>query len=146
MTRNDHPRRELVELDIEECMTLLAAEAIGRLAVARGDDGPDVVPVNFALDGDRPVFRCHPGVVAHHVIGSRVALQVDRFDWYHRTGWSVLVKGVALAVAPSEVAVGAAVDTWAERDGAVLVRVETDHVSGRRIEFDLPALDERGYL
>lgn len=143
---DDRPDRELVELDRDECLTLLAAEAVGRLAVHLDDDAPDVVPVNFALDGDRPVFRCHPGVVADHVVGARVALQVDRFDWFHRTGWSVLVKGVARVVAPADVALGTHVDTWVERDGALLVRIETDHVSGRRIELDLPALDERGYL
>lgn len=144
---NDPPdaERELLELDTAECMTLLAAEAVARVAFDLADDAPDVVPVNFGLDGDCPVFRCHPGIVADHVVGRRVSLQVDRFDWYHRTGWSVLVKGLATPVDDDDPS-GAEVDTWAPRDGAVLVCIEPDHVSGRRIRLHQEPLDGRGYL
>lgn len=138
--------RELVELDAEECQALLAAEAVGRLAVGRGPRAPDVVPVNFVLDDGHPVFRVHPGVVMDHVVGAAVTLQVDRFDWYHRTGWSVLVQGPAEVVTPAEVGDLTELDTWVERDGAVLVRIRAEHLSGRRIELHQVPLDERGYL
>ncbi|MEI2653510.1 MAG: pyridoxamine 5'-phosphate oxidase family protein [Microthrixaceae bacterium] len=143
--------RDLVELDEDECATLLVLESVGRLAVGDATAAPDVVPVNFVVrDGD-PVFRSHPGVLLDRVLSSPVSLQVDRFDWFHRTGWSVLVHGVAELVDPD--LAGALIeegddtlDTWAPGDQPVLVRVRVEYLSGRRIELQQIPLDGRGYL
>lgn len=142
-------RRELVTLDPAECATLLALETVGRLAAPHPSDGPDVIPVNFVLrDGD-PVFRTHDGVILDRILGQRVSLQVDRFDWFHRTGWSVLVRGVAEL--DEETADGSAdprrdPDTWLPGDQPRLVRIRADRVTGRRIELHQVPLDGRGYL
>jgi len=89
--------------------------------------------------------------VNHAGDNSPVSLQVDRFDWFHRTGWSVLVHGVAELVDPD--LAGALIeegddtlDTWAPGDQPVLVRVRVEYLSGRRIELQQIPLDGRGYL
>lgn len=141
--------RELVELDDEECATLLALEAVGRLAVGHAGAAPEVVPVNFVVrDGD-PVFRSHDGVLLDHVLGAPVSLQVDRFDWFHRTGWSVLVRGVAGLLEPEEferLPGDDDLDPWVPGDQPRLVRIRTERVTGRRIELHQIPLDGRGYL
>jgi len=142
--------RQLVELDTDECASLLTLEAVGRLAVGNGDEAPDVVPVNFVVrDGD-PVFRSHGGVLLERVLQSPVSLEVDRFDWFHRTGWSVLVRGVAQLVDPAEtddVLTGDDdLDTWVPGDQPLLVRIRVERMTGRRIVLDQVPLDGRGYL
>ena len=147
--------RELVELDAEECATLLALEPVGRVAVAGADGAPEIVPVNFALrDGD-PVFHSHDGLLLDRLLGKPVSLQVDRFDWFHRTGWSVLVTGVAELVDPEDAELVEAadgerdehdLDTWVAWEHPRLVRVRTQRITGRRIELHQIPLDGRGYL
>lgn len=149
--------RELIDLDEDECAALLAIETIGRLAVAHPTDSPDVVPVNFVVREGDPVFRSHGGLILERIIGARVSLQVDRFDWFHRTGWSVLVRGVAEVVDPAEAArvldggidgdePRSGLDTWAPGEEMNLVRLCVDEMSGRRIELHQLPLDGRGYL
>jgi len=143
--------RELVELDERECSTLLALESVGRVAVGNATEAPDVVPVNFVVcDGD-PVFRSHDGVLLDRIVGSHVSLQVDRFDWFHRVGWSVLVAGVGELLDPMEAErlLGSGLDDldpWVPGDQPRLVRVRVRRITGRRIELHQVPLDGRGYL
>src|SRR4051812_13152432 len=88
-------RAAMGALDIEECLVLLRWEVIGRLAVAVPGAAPSVVPINFAMDHDCVVFRTGEGQKFEHLLDKPVSVQVDRFDWYRRTGWSILVQGVA---------------------------------------------------
>jgi nitroimidazol reductase NimA-like FMN-containing flavoprotein (pyridoxamine 5'-phosphate oxidase superfamily) len=135
--------RELVELTLEECLGLLGMERIARLATSR-DGAPDVVPVNFVLREGAPVFRTHEGTILRRALGNEVALQVDRFDWFHRTGWSVLVRGRAELVVVAEV--GEAPEPWVPGDKPWLVRIEPTLVTGRRINLHQQPLDSWGYL
>lgn len=89
--------------NIEEstCRRLLANERIGRLGLSVGSL-PVIFPVNYALDGDRAVFCSEPGekvTAAEH--GDVACLQIDQFDRFEHSGWSVLATGV-LSVAPAE--------------------------------------------
>jgi nitroimidazol reductase NimA-like FMN-containing flavoprotein (pyridoxamine 5'-phosphate oxidase superfamily) len=52
----------LDEIERDECLELLATQSIGRLAVPdHGYYPPHIVPVNFALDDDKVVFRSDSG-------------------------------------------------------------------------------------
>ena len=82
-------------LDREECLVLLRWESVGRLAVGRDGFAPVVVPVNFVLDGDTILFRTDAGDTALRLFEGPASFQVDRFDWYRRIGWSVLLQGTA---------------------------------------------------
>ena len=136
----------LIALDRAECLELLRAQPVGRIAVVDGDS-PLVVPVNYTLDGDCVVFRSDAGTklaaLAHH----KVSFEVDFIDWYHRTGWSVLVRGTASEATHWEVD-HLLLEPWAEGDKRHWVRIPIGEVTGRRLEameFDWPP-DGRGYL
>jgi nitroimidazol reductase NimA-like FMN-containing flavoprotein (pyridoxamine 5'-phosphate oxidase superfamily) len=146
MRTEEHPERELVSLDISECLRLLKLDRIGRLATAgRTQSAPEVVPVNYILDGDRPVLRTHDGEILDHALAHPVSLQVDRFDWFHRSGWSVLVQGRAELVRPTA-ELQSRLDTWAPGPQPRFVRITPDHITGRLIELHQRPLDPEGYL
>src|SRR4029453_19307331 len=79
-------------LDHDECLRLLAADEVGRLALVDGG-APVVFPVNYGLDGEAIVFRTAPGTKL--AVGPRgpVAFEVDAFDRTTRTGWSIVATG-----------------------------------------------------
>jgi nitroimidazol reductase NimA-like FMN-containing flavoprotein (pyridoxamine 5'-phosphate oxidase superfamily) len=143
----------LDEVDPEECWQLLASQVIGRVAVIVGHY-PLVFPVNFALEGRAVVYRTGVGAKLHAIHRSNVTFQVDQIDPVHRTGWCVMVKGVAQEL---DVDRNRRTISSAELDGATpwapgrrehFVRIVADEISGRRIRpGDLaPCRDQRGYL
>ncbi|MEU8325924.1 pyridoxamine 5'-phosphate oxidase family protein [Nonomuraea sp. NPDC048881] len=121
----------------EECLTLLSTVPVGRVAWARPGGTIIVLPVNFTLDADTVVFRIPPGRILE-AIEHRVpmAFEVDDMEPAMRTGWSVLVTGVAEVVRDREEAgrlerlTGA---PWPELADPVLVRLPLHRVSGRRL-------------
>ncbi len=146
MSDHDHHERELVTLDITECLTLLRLDSIGRLATTPlASTAPDVVPVNYVLDGDRPVLRTHDGEILDHATAWPVSLQVDRFDWFHRSGWSVLVQGPAEIIRPTADVEGR-LDSWAPGPQPRFLRITPERITGRRIELHQRPLDAEGYL
>jgi len=140
-------RAVLGALDREECLVLLRWECVGRLAAARAGFAPVVVPVNFVLDGEAILFRTDIGDTALRLFENPASFQVDRFDWYRRIGWSVLVQGTPRLLTDGE-SEGLAVDLvpWAPGDRGLLVRLEPEEISGRRIELRPGSVDRRGYL
>jgi nitroimidazol reductase NimA-like FMN-containing flavoprotein (pyridoxamine 5'-phosphate oxidase superfamily) len=146
MRTEEHPDRELVSLDISECLRLLELERIGRLATVAGSGiAPDVVPVNYVLDGERPLLRTHDGVILDQALAHPVSLQVDRLDWFHRSGWSVLVQGRAEIVRPTA-ELQSRLDTWAPGPQPRFVLITPEHITGRLIELHQRPLDAEGYL
>lgn len=133
------------ELHIDDCLRLLSVEPVGRLAMNRLDDGPLVVPVNYVLDGDTIVFRTGPGLIADALHEQLVSFQVDSYNQWRHTGWSVLVTGVAhrleLAGIPT-----VDVAAWAPGQRPFLFRIRPTAITGRMLLLAEPALDPRGYL
>jgi nitroimidazol reductase NimA-like FMN-containing flavoprotein (pyridoxamine 5'-phosphate oxidase superfamily) len=119
------------ELSREECWQLLATGSIGRLAVITADGLPFVVPVNYVLDGEIVVFRSDYGTKFDALLRHPVAFQVDSIDPRHRTGWTVLVQGIAHEATPHE-AGHLTVEPWAGPKQR-WVRIVTRHISGRRL-------------
>jgi len=94
---------KLLVLTQKECWALVKQAALGRLAFVM-DDWPLVMPVNYLVDGDDVVIRSDHGrklTAARQQV--QATLQVDSIDRVHRSGWSVLVFGVATAVDDSVV-------------------------------------------
>jgi uncharacterized protein len=81
-------------IDREGCVHLLKAHGLGRLAVSVRDQ-PLILPVNYAMDGDRVVFRTDPGTKLYAAVGKPVAFEIDGFDRLYHEGWSVVVVGSA---------------------------------------------------
>ena len=125
-------------LTADECHRLLATREVGRLAVVVGGY-PEVFPVNYAVVRDRVVIRTDPGLKLAHARFERVCFQVDELDWAHRTGWSVLVKGVVHEMKEGdrheeELGVAAArIRPWAGGVKAHILVVTPVSVTGRRI-------------
>ena len=76
----------------DECLELLRADVVGRVAVAP-HGAPIVLPVNYAMDGDHVVFRTGPGSKLSAAGRSPACFEIDGFDRDAHTGWSVLVQG-----------------------------------------------------
>jgi nitroimidazol reductase NimA-like FMN-containing flavoprotein (pyridoxamine 5'-phosphate oxidase superfamily) len=123
-------------LSVEECTNLLRQVPVGRIAVTV-DALPAIFPVNFDVVDGAVVFRTPPGTkLASATASAVVAFEVDSYEADGRTGWSVMVQGMAGEVTDPaslrEVDL-ASLDAWA-LDGAAdhVVRIELHRVSGRR--------------
>jgi hypothetical protein len=56
---------------------------------------PLIFPVNYALDRGVIVIRTHPGTMLSAAGHANVTFEVDEVDRRTRSGWSVLVRGLA---------------------------------------------------
>lgn len=130
----------LVELERADCLALLGERRVGRFAVVDRHDLPFVVPVNYVLSGDTVLFRTHPGTKLDALRRRPVAFQVDSIDEARRTGWSVLVQGVAHEASPHDL-VAADPEPWTEA-GPHWIQVVPRFISGRRFQLD-DGLDPR---
>ena len=67
----------LIELDRKECLELLAAKSVGRIAYT-ADYGARILPVNYVLADDSIIFRTVPnGEIFHHALNSMCAFEID---------------------------------------------------------------------
>lgn len=79
-------------MDRIECLRMLEAEDVGRLAILQGS-APVIFPMNYVLDGESIVFRTAPGAKLSHGPHSLVAFEIDYLSREERCGWSVVVTG-----------------------------------------------------
>jgi nitroimidazol reductase NimA-like FMN-containing flavoprotein (pyridoxamine 5'-phosphate oxidase superfamily) len=126
------------ELAEAECRSLLAGRHLGRLALV-DDRGPVILPVNYVVDRDAPVFRTDPGTKLDAVAeGAAVAFEVDATDEATRTGWSVVVRGALGEVTdPEDLERLRALPLypWSRGDEARYLRVAPASLTGRRIRI-----------
>jgi nitroimidazol reductase NimA-like FMN-containing flavoprotein (pyridoxamine 5'-phosphate oxidase superfamily) len=133
--------RSFRELTYQECLTHLGRATIGRLAVVVGRY-PQVFPVNYRLDDFVVVFRTDLGTKLLAAQHANVAFEVDNVDQEARTGWSVLIQGMAEDVsarvddAIAERGRHLDIDPWAPGDRSRVVRIIPASVSGREIRLD----------
>ena len=145
MTADDVDGPTLEEIELEECLALVAASSVGRLAVSVPGGPPLVVPVNYVLEGEVVVFRTDEGTKLSALRGHPVSFQVDWVDDNHRTGWSVLIQGTAVEATEDEVG-HLRVEPWPGGERHHWIRVVPDKVTGRRIRLPEIIRDSRGYL
>src|SRR5208283_3542688 len=119
------------------------------LAVSIGEGAPVVRPVNYAFDesSQSVVFRTAVGSGFHALLRSAEAtFEIDNVEDRARTGWSVIMSGVAHEVTdPNEIRRldGLHVDSWAPGQKAHWMGIRALTVSGRRIV--LPPEEVLGY-
>jgi nitroimidazol reductase NimA-like FMN-containing flavoprotein (pyridoxamine 5'-phosphate oxidase superfamily) len=126
----------LTALTHAECLEFLHLSKVGRI-VFTSDALPAIMPVNYALDGDAIVFRTSANSrLATATDGTVVAFEVDEIDESQRSGWSVVVVGVADAVRD----VGSLVRlqqlnlvSWVPGVRAHYVRIVPAQITGRRL-------------
>ncbi|MDQ6796858.1 MAG: pyridoxamine 5'-phosphate oxidase family protein [Actinomycetota bacterium] len=109
------------------------------------DGKPEVLPVNYGLDGDSVLFRTAEGTVLTEARHSVVAVEADHVDETSHTGWSVLVQGFAQDITDtidptSERLRRLAVVTWAPDPRQRWFRVIPDRITGRRLRVYPDAL------
>jgi nitroimidazol reductase NimA-like FMN-containing flavoprotein (pyridoxamine 5'-phosphate oxidase superfamily) len=136
--------RSFEELDREECLECLATRRVGRVAVVVDDGSPLVVPVNYAVDAETVVFRTGPGLKLAGLRTQPLSFQVDDHDPYRRTGWSVLIRGIAFEIEETDATEDPG--PWVPGEKAHWVRVMPMEITGRRVLWSGPAVDARGYL
>jgi nitroimidazol reductase NimA-like FMN-containing flavoprotein (pyridoxamine 5'-phosphate oxidase superfamily) len=78
-----------------ECVRLLKANDLGRLAIVDREVRPLIFPVNYFFDEGVVVFRTAPGSKLSLTPGSYAAFEIDGWDPAPGIGWSVVVKGIA---------------------------------------------------
>jgi hypothetical protein len=74
-----------------------------------------------------------------------VSFQIDQIDPSRRTGWSVLIQGVAYEATPSQVE-HLHLRPWAPGQKRHWVRILPVEITGRRIRLPELQVDSRGYL
>ena len=113
----------------EECLDLIRHRPIGRLGIHTGAL-PAIVPVNFVLTGDGVVIRTAPGTKLDQAMRDVVvAFEVDDYDVWRHTGWSVNVVGIARELRDPAVDV----PVWGPGERNRFLCIGLDVVSGRRI-------------
>lgn len=119
-----------------KCRRLLAATEVGRVSVLV-DSAPEIYPVNYALDGSGIVFKTARGSKLRAALRSpAVCFEIDGFDPEGRTGWSVMVKGMASEiVTPAELTAvdELRLDVWTVGHKDRWIRIQPDSITGRRI-------------
>ena len=142
MTRSNDPDYVAIDvtskmgiLDEEACVELLESTPIGRIGFT-ADGELLVLPVNFKWYEHSVVFRTLEGqklaAAAEH---QHVCFEVDGWDASARTGWSVIVQGVAREVTNwgEDVLLDQiGLFPWARAEWRpIWVRIEPSMVSGR---------------
>lgn len=127
----------LEEIGEEECLELLAAESVGRVAAVSAGR-PLIFPVNYVLDGRTVAFRTDPGTKLDAATLGRVAFEVDSVDRERQEGWSVVVQGVGREITDawdswSQQVTARHLEPWAAGAKEHWVAIATPVFSGRRI-------------
>jgi nitroimidazol reductase NimA-like FMN-containing flavoprotein (pyridoxamine 5'-phosphate oxidase superfamily) len=125
----------LRELSPSQCERLLRRGAFGRVVMATSD-GPEIVPVNYAISADTVVIRTSPtGLLARHADGRSIAFEVDLVDESRWIGWSVVAHGTGQILpdpddrSPDRVRAR----TWADGDRSCELRLAWTRLTGRRV-------------
>jgi hypothetical protein len=126
----------LEELSLDQCLSLLRASVVGRIAFVE-NEFPVVVPVNYRLiESDTNAWlalRTRSGTVIDRA-PLHVGFQIDGIDSVTHQGWSVLVRGWLHHVEASALpASGVDPEPWlsAERDSWLVI--EPSIITGRRL-------------
>jgi uncharacterized protein len=146
-------RPTVQDLAAEDCYILLATQQVGRLGV-NAEHYPLIFPVNYALDHGIIVIRTNPGTKLAAANHANVTFEVDDIDQIRRTGWSVLVRGLAEEVSTEhrteliERTKATGVEPWAPGEHGHWLRLIPHKITGRRIVAGElpPAFESQGYL
>jgi nitroimidazol reductase NimA-like FMN-containing flavoprotein (pyridoxamine 5'-phosphate oxidase superfamily) len=134
--------RQSIELTEGECLRLLASVSIGRVVFTQRAM-PAIRPVNHVVDGRTIIIRTHLGAAiaarasddGGEPRGSVVCYEADDLDPARRTGWSVIVTGMARLVTDPAVAdrYATAIEPWIAGDLNQVVAIEPQFITGIRL-------------
>jgi len=123
----------LSTLSTEECMSRLASVPFGRVVFTQRAL-PAIRPVNHLVDNGHVIIRTNlgTGIGSAAGRGTVVAYEADAIDAASRTGWSVVVTGVAQVVTdPADLArYQDLLQPWIGGDRNHVVRIPAELVTG----------------
>ena len=105
---------ELYQLDRPTCLALLTTQHVGRLIIDAA--APVVRVVNYTIFEETVMFRSDPGPQIDAIVDRPVVFEADMIDDRTRSGWSVVVRGIARDHSDHLAGIGqagATVDPWA---------------------------------
>ncbi len=127
-----------LELSHATCAELLSAGIVGRIAFP-GPNGPEVIPVNYAVIDESVVIRTSPyGVLGTYGPGALAAFEIDQLDHEYEHGWSVVAHG-RLSHLSDPVELQRVQSTWKPRPWAggasrhLYLQLTWDQLTGRRL-------------
>jgi nitroimidazol reductase NimA-like FMN-containing flavoprotein (pyridoxamine 5'-phosphate oxidase superfamily) len=132
---NTPATRRITELSVDECMELLKTQSLGRL-VYLVRDKPQIRPLTYGLHQGSVAFRIGYGDLLDTIHQQPVVFEVDHGDVATRTGWSVIIHGIAEEIWRSEelaIAHDMRLQPWAPGDRDHYVRILPTAITGRRI-------------
>lgn len=127
--------RSLESVSRRDSIELLSSVVVGRVVFTHSAL-PAVVPVTFAVLDDAVVLRTSAGTrLAAAADRGVLALEADGIDPVARTGWSVVVTGLAELVTDPirRGQILSVVEPFAPGDNDVHVRLPLTVVTGRRV-------------
>jgi nitroimidazol reductase NimA-like FMN-containing flavoprotein (pyridoxamine 5'-phosphate oxidase superfamily) len=129
------------ELAFDECVRLLQAGVVGRVALTT-PQGPQIIPVNYSAVDEAIFVATSPySALGTYGAGNVVAFEVDHLDYDTHTGWSVVVRGRAQPVNdPAEVhrlRQAWAPRPWADGSRNLHLRIPWTELSGRSLAGDV---------
>jgi nitroimidazol reductase NimA-like FMN-containing flavoprotein (pyridoxamine 5'-phosphate oxidase superfamily) len=135
-SRSAPPARSLAVLNRAECLALLATVPVGQVVFSHRAL-PEILPMNFRLDGDGIVIRVASGsTLARTADGTVLAFHADRIEVAAHAGWSVTVVGRASEIVEeTEQARVAALplESWLGDGRDHFLRIAAERVTGRRL-------------
>jgi nitroimidazol reductase NimA-like FMN-containing flavoprotein (pyridoxamine 5'-phosphate oxidase superfamily) len=135
MDNNQDVVTELAELD---CWELLREQEFGRLAFHLVNE-VHIVPINYAVSGERLVFRTAEGSKLLGItMNHDVAFEIDQYDEDHAT--SVVVRGTARELEGDEadIAEQLPLRPWVPTAKFSIVEIRPTEVTGRKFRLDRP--------
>jgi len=129
-------RRTGIEvIEERECLQLLDAGVVGRLAVLDGGS-PLILPINYAMDGRHMVFRTAPGTKLN--AKNRLAcFEIDGHDQDQHLGWSVVIRGRLEEVTSHQAGLFQRLadlpQPWALGEKPHVMRLVPTSIQGRRV-------------
>ena len=130
------------EMDEAECLRLVAAQEVGRIAF-NGRYGPTVLPVNYRLYEGSIVFRTRQDSPLDEDLRTgianaeyKIAFEIDELHPAAREGWSVLIQGSAHHVTSSDeqqAVTRVGVSPWPGGPKELFMRIRPTRITGRRI-------------
>ncbi len=126
---------EVQRLNESACWALLRRTEVGRLAVCTAE-GPDIFPVNYAVDRGSLVFRTAAGAkLAALEAEPALAFEVDGYDEPSEEAWSVVVHGRGQEIRTGDEALESAelpLLPWHAGPKNVFLRIVPHRLTGRR--------------
>jgi nitroimidazol reductase NimA-like FMN-containing flavoprotein (pyridoxamine 5'-phosphate oxidase superfamily) len=120
------------ELDADECFELLGQSGIGRLVVAGERGRPEIFPVYYYMAERRVLFWTDTGTKLTASTGHEVAFEVDCADPAAKTGWSVIVRGIARQWDPRQFRLHST--PWVNTVRPFLIAIDPTEITGRRLQ------------